>query len=570
MTQLFMRFYLGVLAVLFLAWSIYGYVFRARADADRARVVQLAHGSGLRSVARSLQAMGESDRDQALSRMRPEFRCPIEIRKLDELDSSARHALSLTNGVRFLRWDSNLEGVGVAIDAEHYLRMGPFPNYDLAAIEDSLCGWMREVARQMASDMGTGKENAEQWNTEQWMDAWQDSFELGVAVVPRGALTRAALDRLASGRDVVFYSTEPEQWYAATTLPERETLLRVGPFPNFQRMEQPAATTTLALVLLPAAAAIALLLRPVARQLRDVEIAAQSIARGDLSARVPERSMGAAAKPLAHAFNRMAERTEATLRSQRELLQAVSHELKTPLARLRFAMDLSASAKDDTQRLQRLQSMDHAVEDLDALVEELLDYVRMGSAESPTVVEAINVEELFRSCIAKFQPLHPNVSIELEQKNEDRTIELLADRQGVERVLGNLIGNAARYARQRVSLRVTTGPDHLVLEVEDDGPGIPMEDRQRAWEPFVRLTARDEASKRQPGAGVGLGLAIVKRIVERHGGSVELTSAPEGGCIARTRWQPDVVATCTDDESVRRWWNLVPKRRTPDRTPHRS
>ena len=193
------------------------------------------------------------------------------------------------------------------------------------------------------------------------LEELQQQFDFPIDIASREDLPAWPKGRIVAGRGRRVLPSGPAAsttvGIAATPLSDRTEVVRFGPFPSFERIEQKAATTTLALVLLPAALAIALLLRPVARQLRKVEHAAQAIAAGDLSARVDERRVRSA-KSLAHAFNHMASRTEALVRTQRELLQAVSHELRTPLSRIRFAIDLIETAKDDEERKRRLESLD--------------------------------------------------------------------------------------------------------------------------------------------------------------------------------------------------------------------
>ena len=236
------------------------------------------------------------------------------------------------------------------------------------------------------------------------------------------------------------------------------------------------------------------------------------------------------------------------LRTQRELLQAVSHELKTPLARLRFAMGLVESAGTESQREERLQSMDDAVEDLNKLVEELVGYVRTESLELTPNKESIDALEAIQSAIGRAKEISPGIAFCVERATVEEDLTIHADRNAFQRAIGNLLSNAGRYARQRVVVRVGLNADrngkkegsHSVLvEVEDDGPGIPLEDRKRVFEPFVRLkTESDEAKDRFRGAGVGLGLALVHRILEQHGGMVEVGDGSNGGCVVRTYWEP--------------------------------
>jgi two-component system sensor histidine kinase RstB len=292
-----------------------------------------------------------------------------------------------------------------------------------------------------------------------------------------------------------------------------------GPLPQFVGPSQTEISFGYGVVFLLAAVAIAILLRPVASQLRAVERTAAAIAQGDLSARIDSTQ---APKDLAlvRAFNTMADRTETSLRSQRELLQAVSHELRTPLARIRFAADLVETAKSDEERRTRLDAIDNATQQLDDLVGELLTYVRLDSDTPATTSEEINVRALLDELIEIHAPLNPSVQF-VVQCDAD-SIRFFAHRQGLSRAIENLLSNAGRYAKQRVCIRVFHDNGDIVIQVDDDGDGISERDREQIFEPFVRL---EDSSER----GAGLGLALVSRIAKRHGGQVHVADSPSGG-----------------------------------------
>lgn len=534
MTQLFLRFYLGVLAVLFLAWWIYGYVLQLRYEADRARVVTEAHLSGLRLIADELRGIPASDRGDALSRIAKDFRCPLELLPLEAIAPKYRSSMVRPSDSSYMRWERDREGVAVVVDETSYLRMGPFPSYDLFAIEDSMRGWMRAIAEQLR-DAEKPMESA--------LADMQSRFNLRLAINRIDAIPADAADRMRANRDVVFYSKPSEVYLASTPIEDKGAdgvLLTVGPFPKFSREERPAATTTLALVLLPAALAILMLLRPVAKQLRLVESAAQSIAKGNLQSRVDERRIGSA-RNLARAFNLMADRTETVVRTQRELLQAVSHELKTPLARIRFAMDLAATAQDETQRSNRLKAIDNAVEDLDSLVKELIDYVRMEDTSVAVRRESVAIREVLDALLDRYRAIHLDKTFLWEPDSLGETLHVLADRSALHRALGNLIGNAARFAKQKVAVSVSLQENWVLIDIDDDGPGIPEPERVRVLEPFVRLENQPDPGRNLSGAGVGLGLAIVRRTMEQHAAPWEIVDSPLGGCRVRTSWP--VVAT---------------------------
>jgi len=534
MKQLFIRFYVGVLAVLLLAWWIHGYVLRYRDDTDRARVVTTAIGGGARLVANELEAANDN-RDEVLKRIQTQFLYPVEIRPMDELTSRIQRQLAGRGNVASFKieqspdvFESGREVVviGLAGGAD-YVRLGPFPKYSMIEIEDSLGGWI---------NMCIAKADA-QVDPELAVADMRKLFDFPVVVEQKQALPEAVRNRIDKGHSVAFYSDESrgvDRWFAVGALHNSENALLFGPFPDFDR-GQKAATTTLALVLLPAALAIALLLRPVAQQLRHIENAAKAIAAGNLGARVDERNIGSA-KPLANAFNDMAIRTEAMVRTQRELLQAVSHELRTPLSRMKFAIDLVGTAKDDNERIGRLNSIDAAAEEINELVDELLRYVTLETGAPTAQREPLAVTDTLKNLVHKYSELFPTVSFTVagDQQHE---VMAFVDQAGFQRALGNLMSNAGRHSRSQVIVSVTPNDQCITIDIDDDGSGIPENERKRVFEPFVRLDAQPIASP----SGVGLGLAIVERIVTQNSGTVQVLTSPLGGCRVRTTWPKDEV-----------------------------
>jgi len=524
MTWIFVRFYLCVLIVLFVAWWIYGAVLKQRTDADLARVIVEAHGGGARLVAHELDAAPPESREQVLKRLRRRFDYPVDMIALTDLPSSLQRQIRSGEKVAYFREEKKHFILAALSSGFEVVRLGPFPDYDLQEIEKAIGGWMRLTADKLDA-AGPGERPVV-------LQDLQKGFDFPVEIIRREELPAWPLGRIARGEDIVFYPQDAQpndRWLAAAPLSGGMAVVRFGPFPSFERIEQKAATTTLALVLLPAALAIALLVRPVARQLRRVEHAALAIAAGDLSARVDERRVRAA-RPLAQAFNQMAGRTESLVRTQRELLQAVSHELRTPLSRIRFAAELIETAADDEQRNQRLQSLDAATEELDELVGELLRYVRLETTRPTLDLEQISLRDELGVLVPKHAALHPTVQFDVDKNVGDEQV-IVAERAGLHRALGNVLSNAGRFAKGRVLINAASTADGAtVIDIDDDGEGIPEAERERVFEPFVRL--QDSSPER----GVGLGLALVKRIVTQHGGSVEALTSPLGGCRIRTTW----------------------------------
>ncbi len=523
MTRLFIGFYVSVLLVLFLAWYIHGVVLERYQHAEIDRVVEGVHGGGARLVASELDSVRSTDRPTLLKSLQDRFDYPIEIVPLDGLPADERRRISGGDDVVHYKEDRVGSFIFTPLaGGTEVLRLGILPGPGAKHIEKGLGGGMRLAVAKLEAASESDRDAA--------LAILRQRFDYPVEIVSPDDLPPLERWRVAQGDDIVFFGDEEtDRYFVVTPMSGGEGLVRFGPFPNYERTEKIATATTLALVLLPAALAIALLLRPVARQLRRVEDAAMAIAAGDLSTRVDERRVRSA-KPLAQAFNNMASRTEALVRTQHELLQAVSHELRTPLSRMRFAIELIATAKDEAQRRQRLESLDAATEELDELVGELLRYVRMETTQPQLNRERIALQDVLEVLVPKHAALYPSIRFDVSENGAGEGSVIFAERAGLQRVLGNLLGNASRFAESRVTISAKSTSTSTTIDVDDDGAGIPTSERERVFEPFVRLD--DNAN----GRGVGLGLALVKRIMTQHGGDVEVLSSPQGGCKIQTTW----------------------------------
>ncbi len=412
MTRLFIRFYLGVILVLFVAWLIQVYVFRGTTEAENIAVIEGALGGGALSARDDLIEGGEANLARTLETIQMRFAYPVNL--------------------------------------------------------------VSRAERPMNETM-------------------TERLDQGEVVLHRGKI--------------------------AVALTDTDLLVELGPLPQFAGPNRGDVLLGLGSVLLLAAAAIAILLRPITRQFRSVERTALAIADGDFSARIDEGKRKRVL-PLVVAFNTMAGRVESLIRSQKELLQAVSHELRTPLARIKFATELVRSAKDNESRSGRADAIDDATDQLDSLVGELLDYTRYDQGGEPAEPKRFVLNDLIVEVLGIYRPLHPNIHFQFTPTPEPT--ELNAYRAGLQRAIGNLVSNAGKYAGSQVALSVRCDAHSCEISVDDDGSGISEEDRDSVFEPFKRLQ-----SGSQP--GTGLGLALVRRICRRLGGEVIAESSELGG-----------------------------------------
>ncbi|KVK83504.1 MULTISPECIES: ATP-binding protein [Burkholderia] len=261
------------------------------------------------------------------------------------------------------------------------------------------------------------------------------------------------------------------------------------------------------------------------RDLRKLEAAARAFGSGRLSTRA-QVSRKSNIYELSQQFNDMAKRIEASIQQQREMMHGISHELKTPLARLEFGLALLASPDVAERMHERQEALRRDVRELDELVTELLTIGRLEQGERHLALMQVTVSELIDSVAASVANDIADRRLTLDVSMRGAPACHVCDPKLVARALLNLIRNGMRYAATTISLHASLGDaGALVLTVDDDGPGIPAADRDRVFEPFHRL---DSSRDRQTG-GFGLGLTIVRRVAFAHGGNVRLDGAPIGG-----------------------------------------
>ncbi|SHH18050.1 ATP-binding protein [Marivita hallyeonensis] len=246
-------------------------------------------------------------------------------------------------------------------------------------------------------------------------------------------------------------------------------------------------------------------LRPITR-LAEVS---EAFGRGR---RLPYSPAGAVeVRAAGHAFLDMRARLERQIEQRTMMLSGVSHDLRTPLTRLR----LGVSMLSDEER----EPLERDIDDMQRLIDAFLDFAR-GNAESAEA-EPTPIPDFVRSIVEDSQ--RAGTPVTLAETEGQGTITLR--RTAMRRALENLIGNAVRYGTQ-CEVSVALGEKSLRLRVEDDGPGIPPEQRDAALRPFVRL---DPARNQDQGSGVGLGLAIAADIARVHGGVLRLSQSERLG-----------------------------------------
>jgi len=283
-----------------------------------------------------------------------------------------------------------------------------------------------------------------------------------------------------------------------------------------------AFITSVMWVALLAVATLVALSVYVTAPLRRMSRSMDRIAAGDLEHRVAVRGRDEGAA-MGRSFNAMAERIRGMIVGQKELMAGVSHELRSPLARMKVSLELMREGRTSAKRIADLEA---DVDEIDSMVEEVLLASRLDLGTAPLAVEPLDLAEACREAWARVATVAETHRVTLELSLGDAATRVQANRNLAVRLLGNLFENSVRYAaRGRITVASELREDRVHIEITDDGPGVDEADLERLFEPFFRA---DRSRSRKTGAG-GLGLMIVRRAVEAHGGRVRARGAQPRG-----------------------------------------
>lgn len=282
-----------------------------------------------------------------------------------------------------------------------------------------------------------------------------------------------------------------------------------------------------------------LLARSMTRPVSRLRTAAQSLAAGDLSARTGASPNGRRDEltELMRDFDRMAERIEGLVESQSRLLKDVSHELRSPLARLSVALGL-ARQKASPEIEGSLNRIELEADRLNQLIQRLLTISRLESGTDGLLKSRLSLRELVEQVAHDAEYEHPGRGCQVTTPaSGDEEFLVDADPDLLRSAIENVIRNATRYTAEgtKVEVRLERQPaasgEEIVVAVRDSGPGVPNDALQKIFEPFYRL---DDARNRQTG-GAGLGLSIADRAIRLHGGQLRASNRKEGGLEVEIR-----------------------------------
>ena len=259
-----------------------------------------------------------------------------------------------------------------------------------------------------------------------------------------------------------------------------------------------------------------MLIRRILRPVKWLDAGVKEVSRGNLKHRVPVTKSDELGQ-LSQAFNAMTQRLNEMLTSKEQLLRDVSHELRSPLTRMKVALEFVKEG-----RTRKLVQSD--IEEMEEMIAHILDTARMHHDHSRLNLREIDLTELISDVVANYRQLPPGVAF----GSTGLSFPCMVDPEQIKVVIKNVLDNAIKYSQkdsQAVRVSVDAHDGRTVIEIEDSGIGIEPEALTYIWEPFYRV---DKSRSRDTG-GYGLGLSLCKTIIEAHGGTIDVRSIPGKG-----------------------------------------
>lgn len=267
---------------------------------------------------------------------------------------------------------------------------------------------------------------------------------------------------------------------------------------------------------------------PISRDLSMFDRALQQFTQGNFNAKVLN-TRSSVIRPMAQTFNKMAGRINSLVTSHKELTNAVAHELRTPLARSRFSLEVLKAAREETDREKYLENISNDINELEVLVKEMLVYASFENEQPNLSFSMGNLTELLRHQVHSAS-LHFDGSIHLKPPQSELLIEY--DPHFLNRAVSNLIENAVRYTKDKVLVSVSADNQMCQICVEDNGDGVEDEFKKVIFDAFSRF---DESRGKDTG-GLGLGLAITRKIMIWHHGNATIEDSSLGGAKFILTW----------------------------------
>nr|WP_218950509.1 MULTISPECIES: ATP-binding protein [unclassified Acinetobacter] len=524
-----MRVYAGLLILVFLV-ATFGYLLVQIINYQRAQEYRESLTDGLafiisEGIARQPNEQQKSDWVSDASDL---LELPIYYVKANQVDLTRAETKRIEERKAVVRWDAQTTAayiiIGLKDDPAHllYIKADNISERQMKALPVFILDYLVYYPGQ----------------EKQYLEKIQHHFSYPISIqnVQSLPLDSEQIGRLRLDHSIILYRDSATE--RGTTISivspipsSTSEVLVMGPVPLFNWMPFQLAAGITLLSLFVLSLGVYGLLVPMQRKLRAVNYALNKMKGGDLSLRLPVESTDEFGT-LASSYNSMSDHIERLIEAQRELMRAVSHELRTPVARIRFGVEMMADEDDYDYRQQQVEQIDKDIEALNTLIDEIMTYAKLEQGMPSLEFEDVSLFEVLDQVLIETEALKTGKTLELQAPPIGVIVE--TERRYLHRVVQNLVGNAVRYCDDKVLISGGVNDEGMAyICVEDDGPGIPEEDRKRIFDAFARL---DDSRTRASG-GYGLGLSIVSRIAYWFGGTVGIDESPTlGGARFTMTW----------------------------------
>ena len=331
--------------------------------------------------------------------------------------------------------------------------------------------------------------------------------------------------------DIYYNKDKRDPTYIYFISDNKKYIVIAGPLRNSQKLESFFNYMQIIVPAILIALGALIWLYTFLRELKVMNRASKAFGQGDLSTR-SQLSRYSTLHSQSHAFNSMAEQVQKLVNGHKDLTNAVSHELKTPLSRLRFALQMQQEASTPKDQQKYTAKIDENIDELESLINELLSYARLDRSKALLTRSSQHYANWLRATIKQLKDYQPDIDIQLNLDKSTET-KLVFDSSLMEKILNNLLSNAIRHCHHRICISSEIKQKTVTLLVEDDGKGIDKSYHKQLFQPFFRL---DKSRQRKTG-GSGMGLALSKKMIALHGGTIKYQKSQWGGSGFLLTWQ---------------------------------
>ncbi|WP_394176681.1 ATP-binding protein [Thalassotalea litorea] len=323
-------------------------------------------------------------------------------------------------------------------------------------------------------------------------------------------LSEELFQQLQTGQTLTVEDNQQQWYFYKLSASAADDVLIFGPFSSAGNNN---ASFIKFIFYLSIAVAVFLGCWPLFRDINRLQLATYDISRGALGKHI-QFSRFSMIKDIGDTFNQMSQQLSRRVTTQRELINAVSHDFLTPISRAKFALEVHDDKQ--CQSLQNIDLMQDLVE-LEILVEEFLTYAELQQCKPQFVHRIYTAKDLIMPCIGKFS-VYSELVINLNNHQQNISV----DQRSFQRILQNLLGNAVRFARQHIIVSIEQTSMHWELSVSDDGPGFA--EHKKSY--LLKAFNQDEKGNEEIYQGVGLGLAIIKQLCHWQHGELQIETCP--------------------------------------------